>query len=165
MRKVLIIAAAATVVATAANANWVYEGSESAFDDNGIHMAFTGTTLYGLGFRCSGSNVEAMYTTPDTSFDSDGYKRANMMQPKLKMRVDDAPVINLEATLLDLNGSIAALTDVTPEILANVRDAKKRVAVVLSLANENYHEQSFSVRGSTRAIEQLLQGCSIVIAE
>lgn len=165
MRKVLIIAAVATVVATHANANWVYKGSESAFDDNGLHMAVTGTALYGLGFRCRGPNAEAMYTTPDTSFDTDGYKLANMMQPKLRMRVDDAPVIDLEATLLDIDGSAAALADISPEALAAVRDAKKRVAVVLSLANENYHEQSFSVRGSTRAIEQLFEGCSIIIAE
>jgi hypothetical protein len=159
--KLSIVALAVVVAATPASAQWLYQGNESAFGDSGLHLAVTGSGNYGFGLRCSGEKTEAIYMTPDTSFDSDAYKVANMSKPILMIRIDDNPIVEIEAELIDTDGKAAALGDVNPAIFAAVRDAKKRVAVALKLLGENYHEKSFNVRGSGNALKKVIAACNL----
>lgn len=159
--KLSIVALAVVVAATPASAQWLYQGNESAFGDSGLHLAVTGSGPYGFGLRCSGEKTEAVYMTPDTSFDTDTYKLANMSKPILMIRVDDNPIVEIEAELINMDGKAAALGDVAPAIFTAVRDAKKRVAVALKLLGENYHEKSFNVRGSGNALKKVIAACNL----
>ncbi|MCH4540220.1 hypothetical protein [Ochrobactrum sp. A-1] len=156
---VILVGLLATCVS--ANAQWVYTGKESAFDDDSVHMAFTGQGAYGLGFRCRGSKIEAVYLTPDTSFNQNTYQTANTTHPKMKIRVDKNPIVDVDVELSDADGKAGASGVVGLKLLEAVRDAKNRVAVVLNLLGENYHEQSFNVRGSGKAIGQIIDGCGL----
>jgi len=147
---------------SAANAQWIYQGNESAFGDNAMHVAVTGVGDYGFGFRCKGGDVEAVYITPDRSFNSDeAYTMANVTRPKLRVRVDDQEIVDLEAQISDADGKASIIAAANKELLVATRDAKKRVAVVLELLGENYHEQSFNVRGSTKSINSVIEGCGL----
>jgi hypothetical protein len=153
----------ALVLATSvtASAQWLYQGSESAFGDRGLHLALTANNYYGLGLRCRGKTIETVYMTPDTSFDAEGYKIANSTGPKMMICVDDGPIVELEVELIDLDGKAAAIGETDLNMFASVRDAKKRVSVVLKILDENYHEQSFSARGSGNAIKKLIAACNL----
>lgn len=161
--KKLAITVAAIVLATgtAANAQWIYSGKESAFDNDTLHMALTSKAPYGLGFRCRGSKIEIVYLTPDTSFDEDTYKMANITLPKLRVRVDKDPIIDVDVELSDAEGKVVAVGIVDLSLLESVKAAKSRVAVVLQLLSDSYHEQSFNVRGSGKAISQIIDGCGL----
>ncbi|HEY6633468.1 MAG TPA: hypothetical protein VIZ90_18600 [Rhizobiaceae bacterium] len=148
--------------AGSANAQWIYQGNESAFGDNVMHIAVTGVGNYGFGFRCKGGDVEAIYITPDRSFSSDAaYTMANATRPKLRVRVDDQAIVDLEAQISDADGTASIIAAANKELLVATRDARKRVAVVLELLGENYHEQSFNVRGSTKSINSVIAGCGL----
>jgi len=158
----LSMAVLAVVLATTpASAQWLYQGNESAFDDDGLHLAVTVSGRYGFGLRCRGKTTEAIYMTPDTSFDADSYKLANISKPLMMIRVDDSPVIEIEVELIDMDGKAAALGEVDPAVFAAARDAKKRVAVALKLLGTNYHEQSFSARGSGNALKKAIAACGL----
>jgi len=144
-----------------ASAQWVYQGNESAFGSDTMHVALTGSGDYGFGFRCKAGEIEAVYLTPDRSFDADAYKLANITEPKLRIRIDDRPVVDLEAELNDVSGKASVLAPVEKELLLSAKDARKRIAVVLELLGDNYHEQSFNVRGSTKAIGSVIAGCGL----
>jgi hypothetical protein len=143
-----------------AAAQWLYQGEESAFGSSGTHMAVTAKGRYGLSVRCMNSKLELVCVTPDTSFDEGAYKLANTIGMKLRVRVDDAPVVDLDAELTDADGKAIILAGLEPELGAVLSDAKKRVAVVLNLMGDNYHENTFGVRGSTKAIGKVLAACS-----
>ena len=163
MKKFLVASLSLAVVSAGpANAQWVYQGNESAFGDDAMHVAVTGVGDYGFGFRCKGGVAEAIYLTPDRSFGSEAaYTMANATGPKLRVRVDDQPIVELDAELSDMDGKASILATTNKELLTTARDAKKRVAVVLTLLGDNYHEQSFNVRGSTKAINSVISGCGL----
>lgn len=144
---------------------WIYQGQESAFGDSGVHVAPTGTGNYAFGIRCRKDLIEVIYFTPDTSFDAGTYKLANITEPKFKVRVDDGPVVELPAELSDVDGKASVISEIDLEMVLAIRDAKKRVAGVLELLGEHYHEKSFNVRGSTKAIGQILAGCGLSIGQ
>jgi len=163
MRQIL----AATVLAVGlsapveARAQWMHQGNESAFGDSGLHIAVTASGRYGFGIRCRGDLIEMLYVTPDTSFDKSTYTMANLTKPKLRVRVDDSTIVDLEGELVDIDGTAALLAEIDLDLVYAVRDAKRRVAVVLQLIGENYHENSFGVRGSTAATNKMLVGCNL----
>lgn len=99
--------------------------------------------------------------TPDTSFDEAAYTLANVSKPLLKVRIDNEPVMELAGTIIDTEGKAAVLVDADAALFRAVGSAKKRVAVVLTLLGDNFHEKSFNVRGSTNAITKLAEACGV----
>lgn len=145
-----------------ANAQWVYQAQESAFDDNALHIAVTAAGQYGFGFRCKGPKIEAVYLTPDKSFEENSaISLANATKPKLRVRIDKRPVIDVDVELQNVDDKATAFGDVDIALLKSVASAKNRVAVVMQILGENYHEKSFSVRGSTKAINQIIEACDL----
>lgn len=163
MKRLLFTLAAAGLFGSisSASAQWIYQGNESAFGDDSLHIALTASGNYALGLRCKGSTLEAIYMTPDRSFDKDSYAFANMTKPTLKLRVDNDAVVDVEAELIDVDGKAAVLADIDVSLAHSVRDAKRRVAVVVQILQDNYHEQSFNVRGSTKATGRMLTACGL----
>ena len=157
----IAIAAGLLFVRAPAQAQWLYQGQESAFGDDTLHVALTASGSYGFGLRCKAGTIEAVYTTPDKSFDADGYKLANALKPLLRIRIDDQGIVELAAELHDSNGSMVVLAEVERSLLDSVRDARRRVAVVVQLLGDRYHERSFNVRGSTAALNKLIAGCDL----
>lgn len=156
----LLIFTFVAFVPDTARAQWVYQGTESAFGEDTMHVAVTSDGIYGFGFRCKSGNAEAIYITPDRSFDTPtAYEFANATTPKLRIRVDDKPIMDVSARLVDEDGKAVAIAEVELALLESARVAKKRVAVVMELLGENYHERSFSVAGSTKALSKIIAGC------
>lgn len=145
-----------------ANAQWVYQAQESAFDDNSMHIAVTAAGQYGFGFRCKGGKIETVYLTSDKSFeDNSAILMANATKPKLRVRVDKNPVVDIDVELQNIDDKATAFGDVDIDLLKSVAAAKNRVAVVLQIIGDNYHEKSFNVRGSTKAINQIIESCDL----
>lgn len=148
---------------SSAAANWAYQKQESAFGDGGTFIMLTVPDVgYGLGLRClSTNNPEVMYVTPDTSFNDETMKLANLTEPLLKIRIDEKAVIDIPVNLIDVDGTVAAIGEIDLKFVEQVRDAQSRIAVVLTLLGDNFHEKSASVRGSTAASVKLINDCSI----
>ena len=164
MKKFAAALTAAMVLWTSsASANWVYQKQESAFGDGGTFIMLTVPSAgYGLGLRClSVNSPEIMYVTPDTSFNDDTMEIANLTSPLLKIRIDENEVTDIPVNLVDTNGTVAAIGSVDLEFVQRIRDARSRIAVVLTLLGDNFHEKSASVRGSTAASKRLISDCQI----
>lgn len=142
-------------------AQWIFQGSESAFGDDAVQLAMTMAKPYALGARCKGDKIDLVYITPDTSFDKDSYAGMNAMMPEMKVRIDDNPIVVIDAELVDSEGKMLGLAETDTEMLTSIKNAKRRIAIALSVLGKNYHEQSFSVQGSTAAIEKLFKGCNL----
>ncbi|OEI84424.1 hypothetical protein GRI33_00950 [Brucella sp. BO3] len=162
MNKFAATIAIVLATGTTANAQWIYQGQESAFDDDALHIAVTAAGQYGFGFRCKGAKIEAVYMTPDKSFeDSAAISLANATKPKIRVRVDKNPVVDVDVELQNINDKATAFGDVDIDLLKSVAAAKNRVAVVMQILGENYHEKSFNVRGSTKSIGQIIKACGL----
>ena len=48
---------------------------------------------------------------------------------------------------------------VSREHVEQIRDAKKQIAVAVSLIGQNYYEDKISVSGSTAVVQKVLDGC------
>lgn len=161
MRKLCIALLVSAASTSPSAAQWLYEGGESAFDGDAPHVVLTGKGQYGFGLRCRGGDVEAIYITPDRSMTDDMLSVANTVGPQLRLRVDKDPVISLDVELANNDGSLVGTAAIDVKQVWAIRDAKRSVAVVLTLGGENYHENSFGVRGSTKAIDQMIAGCGL----
>jgi len=161
-RRLGAILAGLLATCVSANAQWVYQGQESAFDDSALHIAVTAAGQYGFGFRCKGPKIEAVYMTPDKSFeDSSALSVANATHPKIRVRVDKNPIVDIDVELANVEDKATALGEVDVDLLKSVASAKNRIVVVMQILGDNYHEKSFSVRGSTKAINQIIEACDL----
>ncbi len=162
MKKLVATIAIVMATGTTANAQWMYQGQESAFDNDTLHIAVTAAGQYGFGFRCKGTKIEAVYMTPDKSFDdSAAISLANATKPKIRVRVDKNPVVDVDVELQNIDDKATAFGDVDIDLLKSVASAKNRVAVVMQILGDNYHEKSFNVRGSTKSIGQIIKACGL----
>ncbi len=150
-----------TVAASPAWSQWLYDGQQSAFGGGGTHSAYTGNRDYGFGFRCDDSEVSVAYLTPQPieSDDLDGYQRLPI---RLLVRVDDNPVKEYESRIDRADEKLRVIADIERDILEEVRDAKRRIAVAINLAGKLYHEQSFRAQGSTATLNKFMPNCKTV---
>lgn len=162
MRRAGVALALSLALCSASHAQWLYQGQESAFDDDALQIAVTAEGQYALGFRCKRDNIEVVYMTPDKSFqDADAYKMANLAKPKIRIRIDNNPIVDIDAFMTEAGGKATIIGETDLEMLESIRNAKKRVAVVLQLLGDSYHEKSFNVRGSTKALGQIIKACKL----
>ncbi len=161
MRSLAIAALGLLLTCGTAAAQWVYQKQESAFDDDASNVALTAVGKYGFGVRCTGGAAELVFITPDSSFNDDTYEFANLTGPVLLLRTDNDPVQQLAIKLQDVDGTAVARGDADVELIRKIAGAKKRVSVALKLVGETYHEQQFNVRGSSKAIEKVIEACGL----
>lgn len=159
---VLVLASSAL----SAEAQWLYQKEESAFGDNHFHGAITGKGPYGFGFRCFGSDPEIIFMTPETSPGEEKLSLINSITPpEILIRTDDLEVHRLEGQAADTDGTVVFLAPAPAEVMAEVRDARRRVAVAIDFMGETIHETKFNVSGSTRAMAQLMRGCGVEVQD
>jgi hypothetical protein len=164
MIRTMSIATLFTTLAGGAQAQWVNNTEEDPFGDkkNSISMTIAGG--YGFGFRCNGAAEYALvYLTTEKA--SSGAASMNLMSPKLKLRIDDKPVIDLDAKVDNAGGKLR-LSAAGPSALGAVKEissATKRVAVAVEIAGTRLHTQSFGVSGSRSTIAKAIAACEIPI--
>lgn len=123
--------------------------------------AFVDKSESGLGFRCQDGTTEIVYRTPEEADDSKA-SSFNGLDPKLKLRIDSNPIVDLEVNFDSNNGKLRGVADVDMDLLTQVRDAKRRVAVAIEVLDKLYHEQSLDVAGSTEALKRLILNCASI---
>jgi hypothetical protein len=136
-----------------------YQAYDSAFAGSDRHVAAVEKPGFGLGFSCKDGTTHAIYITPEEVND-DKVAGASALAPKLKMRIDENPIVDLEVEIQSFDGKLRGVAGVDVDLLIQVRDAKRRVAVALQFRDELYHEQSFDVVGSTEAFKRLISNCA-----
>lgn len=143
-----------------ADAQWLYQGGDSAFGGTGTKIAATSNLNYVFAFRCDEAGPVAVYLTPETLDNSD--VAALSVRSQILMRVDDGEVSKIFA-LPDSADRRLRVTSigVMPGFLETVRDARKRISVAIAVGDRVIHEQSFSASGSTKAISQFLKACPV----
>ena len=159
-----VLLLAASVTATPASADWIYDTVESAFGDEAVHIAFVDNVkTSGFVFRCKrGSDfIEVIYIVPSASLADDAYALLNQSMPVLRLRVDDEPIVDTDAEIFDAGGRPIVVAGTDKEMLFSIRQAKGRLAVALQLGGKNYYEQSFDTNGSRSVIDRVLSGCGL----
>lgn len=156
-RWAIAIVAGLLSVSTSAYGQWLYQSRESAFGDDTLHIALTASGLYGFGLRCRNGTFEAVYITPEKFGESIGL--LNALRPQLRIRIDNQGVLDFDAELEDAEGKLAVLAEIDRSLAEAVRDARRRVAVVVEVLGERFHEKSFNVRGSTKAVGKVIADC------
>lgn len=151
---------AGLLFATAAEAQWHYSGEQSAFGGGGTHIALTAKGSYAFGIRCSAGDMTAVLLTPERLDDEDA-KALQNVDPTMLLRVDDLPPISLQAEIDANDGKLRASAEIEFLFAEQVLKAKRRVAVALGAGGDQYHENSFNVVGSTKAIGKLIKGCGV----
>lgn len=146
---------------TSSNANWIYSETKSAFADSSVKLAATALGGYALGMRCSKDKREAIFITSEKEFEPDSLKLANGTHPVLLLRVDDLGVVELPGAVVGTNGKMGMIAEVPNEVLMQVKDAKRRVAIAIKLITGTFHETTFAVRGSTKAVGKLIENCQV----
>lgn len=161
MRIFVLVIFTCIVSVAPASARWLYEKKESAFGSNTLSMMFTANAQYGFGIRCSSDELEAVFATPDRSFDEDTLILANATIPKLLLRIDDHEPRELIAEIYDQDGEAVIVADVGQEVVADIGSARSKISVAIRLLGEIYHEQTFSALGSTAAASKLNVSCDL----
>lgn len=158
-----IIAGSLAFSSQSASAAWFFQSNESAFDDdNTVQAALTVGAYGGFGVRCQGADLKVVYMLSETGFDADTVEKSNSLRAfKLKLRVDKNAVVEMEATAsLPQSGMLAFISSVSTTQVEQIRDAKKQVAIAVSILGQNYYEDKLSASGSTAIIQKVLEGCA-----
>lgn len=146
---------------TIASAQWITDEQGGAFDDDPLRIAATAAQDYVFGVRCKADRSEVVYITPDRSFDRETYKIANSTRPKLRLRIDRGEILTFDAQIDDLDGKAAFIADIGIDVYRAIGNARNSVSVVTVLLGQNYHENSFGVRGTRAAMNKLIAGCKL----
>lgn len=158
--KVLIFLIFAAMPAEAF-AQWFHTGKESAFGSGDVHVAATALDGRGFGVRCTGYKMEMLFTTQDKSVGEDDVEAFNKVNPKIRVRIDDDPIDVIDAEYVIFEGALGAIADTNGPMLRRLAGAKRRVAVVMTILGQDYHETIFNVRNSRKAIEKMMAGCGL----
>ncbi|MFN0263373.1 hypothetical protein ACKTEK_05775 [Tepidamorphus sp. 3E244] len=159
MRTVAFLFFLTVFVPTELRAQWVYQKQESAFGSDSVHLALAaGRGGYALGIRCTGGDSQIIYITPEKMGD-DAVSLINSSGAKLLLRVDEEAVVELDPVASLSDGEALYAADLSIEVAQSIIDARKRVAVAVSWLSNNFHENSFTVRGSTKAVGKILENC------
>lgn len=140
-----------------AAAQWAYQEQDaSAFSDEKIHMILSIKNDRGLGVRCQNGKSELMFMLPEKI---DQIGTMNALKPKLLFRVDKNEPYELPALAHDSNGTLMLMAWAEQSVIEEIKDAKQRIAVLLDIAGTQLSETRYSVKGSTKAANQLLKNC------
>lgn len=156
------LATAGISLALPASAQWVTSVNGGDFDDDPLRLAVTMSGNYAIGVRCRNNDAEIVYATPDKSMDDpDLLKITNATEPLLKYRIDGKEVYELNAEIDSQETGMAAIAKITLDDMTRLRDARKSLSVVIRIMGKNFHETRFGSSGSTKAMNELIDGCKM----
>lgn len=102
-----------------------------------------------------------MYVIMNTGMKEDDVEKANDLgMMKLKLRIDKSEVKEFGIISSVDDGKYIVLAEVDKAVAEEVRDAKRTVAVAVSLAGKNFWENSFQAKGSTEVVGKVLSLCN-----
>ncbi|WHA39804.1 hypothetical protein [Agrobacterium larrymoorei] len=114
-----------------------------------------------IGVRCKAGKTEIMYVIMNTGMKEDDVEKANDLgMMKLKLRIDKSEVKEFGIISSVDDGKYIVLAEVDKAVAEEVRDAKRTVAVAVSLAGKNFWENSFQAKGSTEVVGKVLSLCN-----
>lgn len=143
-----------------ANANWVFQEQGGAFSDDSLKLAVTvSQTGLALGVRCTNSDKLELAFITEEKIKAKTADTLNLLAPLLRLRVDSNDIIDFDVVLSEADGILMGIATAQPNLLSEIKKAKRKISVVLSIAGEQYHETVFSVRGSTKAMQKLESKC------
>ena len=156
-----ILLATAVVLANPAYAQWIYQEQGGAFDDTPLRIALTGSQFYGLALRCRNTyDLELLFITPEQA-EANTIGTFNEMRPLILLRIDDAEPREFPAIADLSDGNLGLIAETDADLATALIDAKRRVAVAVRVMGQLFHEEEFSVQGSTRSVCQLFDGCQL----
>lgn len=142
-------------------AQWQHTESGGAFDGAPMNVAGITATGYMFGLRCEdAASLEVVYITPET-VTHDEATRATRLAPRVMVRVDDGPVIEVDAVADAVNGRLGFAGSPDPSLADQIAGAGQRISVAVSFLGQIIHESAFSARGSTAAVGALSENCGI----
>ncbi len=144
-----------------ASAQWVSQKDGGAFDNDATHIALTVAGDYAFGLRCRNNTLEAVFITPERVDDDKDIEAMNSVEPKLRVRVDKGEVMSFDAVAHEVKGTLGIVAEVDEDLFLEVMDADSSISVVITLKGDNFHETKFTARGSTKALEEVADGCDI----
>lgn len=151
-------------MANSASAFWLYQKSESAFDEQIMHVGMTvnlGVNGGAFSVRCKGDRTEFMYIVSNTGATQEQADLANGSGlVKLKMRIDRGEVMEFPIYSTIQEGDYVVLAEADRKLAEQVRDARQTIALTISVNGRNFWENSFSSKGSTDVIGKVLRLCA-----
>ena len=157
--KMLALAGLIAGASAPAYAQWLYQAEQSAFGDDGVHMAMTGSGNYGFGIRCQNGELAAILLTPEDIKAEDAAAFA-YVSTYLLLRIDDNPPHKIGTDIDTVDGKLRAWATVDRPIAVEISEARRRVAVAIEFGDSRYHEQTYGVRGSTNSMNKLISNCA-----
>jgi len=147
----------AVFVATPALADWKFVTRGGEFGPAKVAVTVQTADGYGLGFACEGDRVKMAYVTPEIFFDP---KAIPQQLPKqIRYRVDGGTVRAIPAEVLSEGSNFGLTASISGEPLASFRDAKMKIAIVVSIGDKLFHEKVFDTSGSTAAFDAFRAAC------
>ena len=159
--KLVVAAILVPLLGTAASAQWITRSQGGAFDDGAMHIALTAKGRYGLGLRCQPGEIKIVFMTPEKVDDSSTISIMNAAGPKLRLRVDKGEILELDATVDDVEEKLLVVADGDLDLFKKIRDAKSSVSTVVTVLGQNFHETTFNARGGGKAITKLIKDCDL----
>ena len=160
-------AMAALAIAAPASAAWLHKkGNDDPFKSGAEHIAFASEfDGYAAAFRCtSRDDLTLMFIVPEKPEPSH-LALASALPNKLLDIVDDGEKIGFGAgleTTPDLtNYRVAASDSEVASIAHAVASARRRFALAGELNGKVVWSKAFSVGGSRRALQPLIDGCKL----
>jgi len=158
--KIVVLALGLFLVSSTAQAQWLHQSEDDAFENKTQHISMTMSGMYALGYVCQGNKSRFVYITPE-KYSAELSQTMLVLNPKLLVRVDDADVVKLDVFSEEANNKTKLVTDDEGSVsLAKaVAVAKKRVSVAIEIGGQLFHKTNFGVTGSKEALNKALDGC------
>lgn len=141
-----------------AAAQWLYQHQESAFGGDSTHLALTADASYVFGLRCDGDGLVAIFATPEDLSGELG-KKVSTIPVALLIRVDSNEVLSFDGAVDSIDGKMRVSAPVQRDLVLQIKEARTRVAVAMTIVGNRFHEVTFNVRGSTTAASRMLVAC------
>jgi len=161
MLRAVLVAVSLLLLTDISFAQWVETSKGSDFEENPMHLAVAAQGRYGIGLKCQGETKVISFMTPEKISDEDIITIMNAVGPKLRIRVDGGKILDLDAKAQVIDGQLTLSSDVAPSLFATFRDAKSKIAIVVTTLDKNFHETSFNTRGVSNAVGKIMKNCKI----
>jgi hypothetical protein len=104
-----------------------------------------------------------MYLIEGTDLTQEAADKGNPLHIiKLKLRVDKGEILTLDAfAQVPKPGTLVLAASLDAEQAASIRDAKRNVSVAMSMADQNFYEQSVSAAGASPVVGKVLSNCGL----
>ena len=166
----VLIALVASVGST--RAEWLHNVEDDPFRGGEVHLAMAIATDFSgfvAGFRCSSADdLTLVFVTPEKTKDIP-VPSIDKLPVRLLVITDDAEKVALDAKIETTPSGeqfrFSADGEQIIKMLKAAWDAKKRFAIASELLGQVGQSKSFDMRGSSRAIQELVNGCKLKLAE